>query len=171
MHKSINSFSVVVVYPWVEFFAAKWQLCVGCGARFSICPERKIRQLVIENDGICSVRSENDQSGNVQPCEHCRICLDVCSGIYVFAPDHQPVNKKAGKPDLKWWGAFSQVWEGYGKTKHTGASIGRNLLVEPVPAIRRHRPVTVYTSWKQHPINPYLSENHAMSSAFGWHKT
>jgi coenzyme F420-reducing hydrogenase beta subunit len=31
----------------------------------------------------------------------------------VSAPDHQPLDEKPEQQDLKRWGAFSQVWEGY----------------------------------------------------------
>jgi coenzyme F420 hydrogenase subunit beta len=80
-----------------------WRLCLGCGACVAACPERALRLVDVETDGL---RPQAD-SGR---CAHCGTCLKVCPGVSLEAEvgDHRALPQLAAA-----WGTILEVWEGY----------------------------------------------------------
>jgi coenzyme F420 hydrogenase subunit beta len=85
--------------------AAAWRLCVGCGACACACPERRIRLVDVEDDGIRPVLSRDG-------CDGCGMCLRVCPGVETA---HDAVEKRSGTiPELlEGFGPVLELWEGY----------------------------------------------------------
>jgi coenzyme F420 hydrogenase subunit beta len=92
---------------------ARNRLCLGCGACISICPEQKIKLVNIVDDGIRPVILEDGKAGTSSGCEDCRLCLDVCPGIYTSAGHESTTRNNIAKQSAKKWGEFLELWEGY----------------------------------------------------------
>ena len=96
---------------------AAWRLCMGCGACLSVCPEKNIRLVDIEDQGLRPVIDSSK-------CKECGDCVKVCPGIEV---SHQPFNSQT-IPELRQaWGPVLEVWEGYAtdpEIRYKGSSGG-----------------------------------------------
>jgi coenzyme F420 hydrogenase subunit beta len=122
---------------------ARWRLCVGCGACAFVCPEKRLRLIDIEDEGLRPImlegpdisptstsiavkeglRLENGKSGE---CGSCLLCLEVCPGMTMVtrAADHE-VDRVAQLENR--WGVVLEVWEGYAadeEIRFSGASGG-----------------------------------------------
>ena len=82
-----------------------WRLCLGCGACAFVCPEKKIRLVDVEEEGIRPVLAN-------EACAACTLCLDVCPG---YENDHTLLsNGSGGLPELKTvCGTVLEIWEGH----------------------------------------------------------
>ena len=90
---------------------ATCRLCVGCGACYYACPEKKIKLIDIVDDGIRPIRLESEETGKPESCDDCRRCLEVCPGVKTMLPD---VNSNGAIKQLgKRWGRIIELWEGY----------------------------------------------------------
>jgi coenzyme F420 hydrogenase subunit beta len=87
------------------FQVATHRLCVGCGTCFYICPEKKVRLIDIEGDGIRPI---------IEPggCVGCDLCLKACPGLDITLPVEQS-NKRSNGQEDKRWGRVLEVWEGF----------------------------------------------------------
>ncbi len=82
---------------------AQWRLCMGCGACASVCPERNIELVDIENIGIRPLLQQSD-------CRQCGQCVQVCPGIQL---EHRPLEADCIDSLGSSWGPVLSVWEGY----------------------------------------------------------
>jgi len=80
-----------------------WRLCLGCGVCVSVCPQKALTLVDVENDGL---RPKRDASR----CEDCGTCLAVCPGIAIAAPQAHSLAIDSLRPA---WGNVLEVWEGY----------------------------------------------------------
>jgi coenzyme F420 hydrogenase subunit beta len=80
-----------------------WRLCLGCGACVSVCPEKALRLVDVEDDGL---RPERDPAR----CGQCSQCLAVCPGIAIEGPAAHHLAIDALRPA---WGNVLDIWEGY----------------------------------------------------------
>lgn len=85
---------------------AQWRLCLGCGACFSVCPERKIALVDVEAEGIRPII----QSGS---CRGCDDCLAACPGISTPSLSARQTASIADGRTEKRWGTVIEMWEGY----------------------------------------------------------
>jgi len=106
---------------------AAHRLCIGCGACYSACSEKKIKLIDIVDDGIRPIMLEGEDAGKLESreagkpeccevgklevCEDCRLCLEVCPGIKTVLPaaDSTCVIQQLKKR----WGRIIELWEGY----------------------------------------------------------
>jgi len=87
------------------FQVAAHRLCVGCGTCFYICPEKRVRLIDIEEDGI---RPTIEPGG----CGACDLCLKACPGLDTTLPMDQLSKKSNGQEDKR-WGRILEIWEGF----------------------------------------------------------
>ena len=99
---------------------ARWRLCVGCGACFSLCPEGLIKLVDVESEGI---RPFVDP----EVCQSCGTCLRACPGLQSPSADENLSGKKKASYSTKRWRPFIEVWEGFAsdpKIRFNGSSGG-----------------------------------------------
>lgn len=85
---------------------AAWRLCLGCGACAYICPEKNLRLLNVEEEGI------RPQAIDPLKCQSCCECLQVCPA---YENDHRHLNAAPGLiPELiPACGPVLEIWEGH----------------------------------------------------------
>jgi len=96
------------------------RLCVGCGACFYKCPEKRVRLFDIEDDGIRPILAPGG-------CNACGDCLDVCPGLSTSISDFRAEGNNPIQRLEKRWGAVLEVWEGYAadpEIRYKGSSGG-----------------------------------------------
>ena len=104
----------------VEQIAA-WRLCIGCGACLYICPEKRIKLLDVEQEGIRPFLTD----GKCKENPDCRLCVDACPG---YEMRHGEYDRNVLLPELKdGFGPVLEVWEGFAsdpQIRHFGSSGG-----------------------------------------------
>jgi coenzyme F420 hydrogenase subunit beta len=86
-----------------------WQLCLGCGACASICPQKNIELSDVINVGIRPVV-------RADACQDCGECLRVCPGVEITQ------DQGNGSPILlnklkNAWGPIIEIFEGHASAK------------------------------------------------------
>jgi coenzyme F420 hydrogenase subunit beta len=80
-----------------------WRLCLGCGACVSVCPNRALLLVDVQDDGL-RPRTDRDK------CAQCGQCIKVCPGINI----ETSCTETAVMPELRRaWGPVLEIWEGY----------------------------------------------------------
>jgi len=96
---------------------SRLRLCMGCGACVSTCPEKNIRLVDVQDQGLRPVVDSSK-------CKECGECIKVCPGIEV---SHQSFSSQT-IPELRQaWGPVLEVWEGYAtdpEIRYKGSSGG-----------------------------------------------
>jgi coenzyme F420 hydrogenase subunit beta len=95
------------------------RLCLGCGACFYICPEKAIKLIDVEDDGIRPYIQVNR-------CLSCGKCLQACPGYYTKTPNRNYPNLTSGLCKSR-WGGLLEIWEGFAadpKVRYEGSSGG-----------------------------------------------
>ena len=98
------------------------RLCTGCGACHYGCPEKRVRLIDIEDDGIRPIVT----SGG---CDNCDRCITICPGLNTNTniSELRSTAEKSIESLAKQWGHVLEVWEGYAsdpEIRYRGSSGG-----------------------------------------------
>lgn len=88
------------------------RLCVGCGACASICPEKMLEMVDIENDGLRPIMAIKKKTYMQGYCKSCSLCLEVCPGLNTII-ESKEYRSDSIKELRKQWGTVLEVWEGH----------------------------------------------------------